>query len=337
MRRIGLGIVLLGILASMPAEVWAHPLAPALLDIRESEAGRADVSWKTSLLRIPGSNVQPVLPSSCRALTSPTLIEGTNSLTTRWSVSCEPRSLVGQRIGVDGLARAKIDALLRISLADGRVVQRVLRASKPFMTVPQRDGRFDVTRAYLGLGAEHILTGLDHLLFVFGLLLLVGGARHLIWTITAFTLGHSITLSLAILGFVNFPVRPIEVAIALSVFVLAVELARAETAGPSLMRRFPWAMALLFGLLHGLGFAGALREVGIPPEEIPLTLLSFNIGIELGQLLFVFAILAARSLLHARVSQVPVWAERLPVYAMGSLAAFWCIERTAALLGPFVP
>ena len=332
MRRVGLRILLLGILASVSAEVWAHPLAPALLDIRESEGGRADVSWKRSLLRIPGSNVEPVLPSSCRALTPPTLIEGTNSVTTRWSVSCEPRSLVGQRIGVDGLARAKIDALLRISLADGRVVQRVLRASEPFVTVPERDGRFDVTRAYLGLGAEHILTGLDHLLFVFGLLLLVGGARLLVWTITAFTVGHSITLSLAILGFVNFPVRPIELAIALSVFVLAVELARVETGTPTLMRRFPWLMALLFGLLHGLGFAGALREVGLPAAEIPLTLLSFNVGIELGQLMFVFAILAARSLLRVRLLQLPRWTEPLPVYAMGSLAAFWCFERSAAWL-----
>ena len=264
MTRMGLGLLLLGILASVPsAEVRAHPLAPALLDIRESEAGRADVSWKTSLLRVPGSNVQPVLPSSCRAITSPTLIEGTNSMTTRWSVSCEPRSLVGQRIGVEGLARAKIDALLRISLADGRVVLRVLRASEPFVTVPERDGHFDITRAYLGLGVEHILLGLDHLLFVFGLLLLVGGVRLLTQTLTAFTLGHSVTLALAILGFVNFSVRPIEMAIALSVFVLAVELARGETAQPTLMRRFPWVMALLFGLLHGLGFAGALRWAAI--------------------------------------------------------------------------
>ncbi len=330
--RIGLGILLLGVLASVPAAVRAHPLAPALLDIRESEAGRADVSWKTSLLRVPGSNVQPVLPSSCRAVTSPTPIEDTNSLTTRWSVSCEPGSLVGQRIGIDGLARAKIDALLRISLADGRVVLRVLRASEPFITVPERDGRFHITRAYLGLGGEHILTGPDHLLFLFGLLLLVGGARPLIWTITAFTLGHSITLALAILGFVNFPVRPLEVAIALSVFVLAVELARGETAQPTLMRRFPWVMALLFGLLHGLGFAGALREVGLPAAEIPLALLSFNLGIELGQLLFVFATLGLRWLLRVRLSPLPTWTEQLPVYAMGSLAAFWCFERAAALL-----
>ena len=333
MTRMGLGLLLFGILASVPsAEVRAHPLAPALLDIRESEAGRADVSWKTSLLRVPGSNVQPVLPSSCRAVTSPTLIQGTNSVTTRWSVSCEPRSLVGQRIGVEGLARAKIDALLRISLADGRVVLRVLRASEPFVTVPERDGHFDITRAYLGLGVEHILLGLDHLLFVFGLLLLVGGVRLLIQTLTAFTLGHSVTLALAILGFVNFPVRPIEVAIALSVFVLAVELARGETAQPTLMRRFPWVMALLFGLLHGLGFAGALLEVGLPAAEIPLALLSFNVGIELGQLLFVFAILALRWLLRVRLSPLPTWTEQLPVYAMGSLAAFWCFERAAALL-----
>ncbi len=325
-------MLVLALVWSVPrAVVQAHPLAPALLDIRESGKGRAEISWKTSLLRVPGTNVQPLLPPSCRAPTPPTQIEGASSVTTRWTVSCKPQGLVGQRIGVEGLADAKIDTLLRISLADGRKLQRVLRPSEPFITVPERERPFELTRAYLGLGVEHILTGLDHLLFVFGLLLLVHGTRLLVQTITAFTIGHSVTLSLAVLGFVNVPVRPIEVAIALSVFVLAVELTRPETDSPSLMRRLPWAMALLFGLLHGLGFAGALREVGLPSEEIPLALFSFNLGIELGQLLFVLLILGARSLLRARLSQLPSWAEQLPVYAMGSLGAFWCLERMAAL------
>src|SRR5207249_1146814 len=187
---------------------------------------------------------------------------------------------------------------------------------------------WDVVRGYVTLGIEHILTGPDHLLFVFGLLLLVSASRLLVKTITAFTLGHSLTLSAAALHFANVPSRPIEVLIAASVLTLAVELAR-DAGRPTMLRRFPWAMAVAFGLLHGFGFAGALAEAGLPPGDVPLALLCFNVGIELGQLAFVGALLAAGALLGR---WVPVMAERsarVAVYAMGMLSAFWCFERLA--------
>ena len=164
------------------------------------------------------------------------------------------------------------------------------------------------------------------------MLLLVGGGRRLIQTITAFTVGHSVTLSLAATGFVHFPSRPIEVAIALTVFWLAVDLARHGERRASWMRRAPWLMAGSFGLLHGLGFAGALSEAGLPAGEIPLALFSFNVGIETGQLLFVAAMLAAAALLRALVADLPGWVARVPVYAMGSLAAYWFLERSALLI-----
>jgi len=309
----------------------AHPLAPALLDLRENAAGDVAVTWKVSAFRAPGVEVRPVLPASCRPHTDAvTTTEEGSGIVTRWTVSCGPAGLVGARVGIAGLEAAKIDGLVRAILADGRTFQTVLRARAPYTVIPERPRRLDVIRAYGALGVEHILTGADHLLFVFGLLLLVDSVGLLLKTVTAFTVGHSVTLSLAVLGLARLPSAPIEVAIAASVLALAVELAR-EPAVPTVMRRFPWLMALAFGLLHGLGFAGALREVGLPSGEVPLALLAFNCGIELGQLAFIAVVLAARSVLRRSDVALPAWAYRAPVYAMGSLAAFWCIDRGLAI------
>ena len=306
-------------------------MAPALLDLRESPTGDVAVMWKISALRAPGVEVRPILPASCRAQPDPvTTTEEGGGIVARWTVSCGPAGLVGGRIGIAGLEGAKIDGLMRVTLADGRHFQTVLRAREPFATIPERPRQVDVVRAYAALGVEHILTGGDHLLFVFGLLMLVDTIGVLLKTVTAFTVGHSVTLSLAVLGFARLPSAPIEATIAASVLALAVELAR-EPASPTVMRRFPWVMAFAFGLLHGLGFAGALREVGLPSGEVPLALLAFNCGIELGQLVFIAVVLAARWALRRLDVRLPVWAYRVPVYAMGSLAAFWCIERGVAI------
>jgi hydrogenase/urease accessory protein HupE len=182
----------------------------------------------------------------------------------------------------------------------------------------------------------HIATGFDHLLFVFGLVLLARGTRRLLWTVTAFTAGHSVTLSLAALGVVRFPTAPIEVAIAGTILALAVELARGpveadRSARESLLRRRPWAVAFAFGLLHGFGFAGALAAVGLPQEEIPVALFSFNVGIELGQVAFVALVLALRRLLAPALAGAPAWLVRAPVTAMGTLAVYWCLDRGARL------
>src|SRR5258705_8701235 len=198
-------------------------------------------------------------------------------------------------MGVSDLGVAKINALLTMGRLDGEEIQAVLGPQRASLTVPAQPSRWQVVRDYVTLGVEHILSGPDHLLFVFGLLLLVSASRLLLQTITAFTLGHSLTLSAAALHAANVPSRPLEVLIALSVLTLAVELAR-DVEQPTLLRRFPWAMAVAFGLLHGFGFAGALAEAGLPAGDIPLALLSFNAGIEIGQLAFVGAVLAARAL-----------------------------------------
>lgn len=325
--RVILGLALL---VGLGGEALAHPLAPALLQLEEQENGHVEVLWKRSSLSVPGSNIEPVVPPACPVVKPSTFEEQGVAVLVRWTIDCSATGLVGQPVRVDGLGPAKIDTLVRISLSDGRQIQRVLRRGEPSMIVPERASKTDVFVDYMTIGFEHILSGADHLLFVFGLFLLCAAFRPLVKTITSFTVGHSVTLSFAALGYTNLPSGPIEALIAASVLLLAVELAR-ETEAETLMRRYPWPMALFFGLLHGMGFAGALREVGLPQGEIPMALFSFNIGIELGQLTFVAGLLAAAALLRRIDLPIPL-PTRAAVYVMGSLAAFWTIERTVGVL-----
>lgn len=316
----------------IPSTGWVHPLDPALLDIRESGEGRVDVLWRLPVSQPSNAPLSPILPDRCSEFSPPSLSETGQSLTRRWRMACGSRSLVGERIGVAGLEVRKTDALVRVQLADGRLIQTVVRANQPFLTLPEQTGPLDVMRDYIALGFEHILTGLDHLLFVLGLVLLVPGWRLLLWVITAFTAGHSVTLSLAVLGFVHIRPAPVEALIALSIFVVAVEITREAKGQITGIQRFPWAMALLFGFLHGLGFAGALAQIGLPDGEIPLALFSFNLGIELGQILFVGCVLTVRAALSQIPPLWPTTTELVPVYVIGSLSAMWIFERILAML-----
>jgi hydrogenase/urease accessory protein HupE len=316
----------------IPAGVGAHALSPALLMLHEEAAGIVAITWKIPVLRLTGAELRPVLPADCPVVGREAISEDSESVTRRWSIDCGAAGLVGKRVGVDGLAAAKTDALLRLELADGRAIDTVLRARESALVVPDKEHRMGLASRYVALGVEHILTGYDHLLFVFGLLLLAAGPRALVATVTAFTLGHSVTLTLAALDVARVPAAPVEVAIAASIFILAVELARGGAAGATAMRRRPWLMALCFGFLHGLGFAGTLRATGLPPQAIPLALLGFNTGIELGQLAFVLAVLAVVALTRPLLRRLPSWTHALPVYVMGSLAACWMIERALPLL-----
>ncbi len=322
------GVVLL----LAPAAGLAHGLDPASLALRETRAGVFEVRWRASALRLPGANVQPVLPAHCHQIGSANAVDEADRVTLGWTVDCGPRGLEGDVIGVDDLAAAKINALLTVERRDGEKIQTVLSPRSPSFPVPARPSRWEVVRGYVTLGIEHILTGPDHLLFVFGLLLLVSASRLLLQTITAFTLGHSLTLSAAALHAANVPSRPVEVLIALSVLTLAVELAR-DVERPTMLRRFPWAMAVAFGLLHGFGFAGALAEAGLPAGDIPLALVSFNGGIEVGQLAFVGAVLTVGALVGRWLPAIATRSTRPAIYAMGILSAFWCFERIAVWLG----
>lgn len=306
----------------------AHPLAPSLLELRESPAGSVVVRWKTPSQRVRDSRLVPRLPDGCGIVAERVPDTSPAEVVTEWDVACDGR-LTGRRIAVDGIAASRADVLARLELADGRRILRVLRAGDESFVVPERDGPAAILASYGRLGIAHIATGFDHLCFVLGLLLLVGGGRRLLGTVTAFTLGHSVTLSLAVLGLVALPVRPIEVLIAASIFVLAVELTRERR---SWLGQRPWTMAAVFGLLHGFGFAGALTEVGLPSGDVPVALLGFNAGIEAGQLAFVLAVLVLGRL----VRPVATWAPRarlVPAYAIGSLAAFWMLGRLIGTTG----
>jgi len=332
MRTVQLGLAVLALALLFPAPAPAHPLAPALLEIQTLENGLAEVSWKTSRLRPRGADIRPVLPEACPALADPEILEDAKSVTLVWTVQCpEATGLVGQRLAVAGLEATRIDVLVRVILPDGRVISTVLRAGDSEFLIPDRVKKSEVISSYTTLGFEHILSGPDHLLFVLGLILLVVGVRPLVKTVTAFTVGHSITLSVVALGFVQVPSSLIEVFIAASVLLLAVELTTRSPDRPSLLRRKPWLVALAFGLLHGMGFAGALAEIGLPDDEIPLALFAFNVGIELGQLAFVAVILAGEALLRRPIELAPSWLRQLPAYTIGSLAVYWVLERTAAI------
>ena len=319
------------LLCLLAASASAHPLAPALLSLEAAGGGEFRVRWKVSRLRPSGSEVRPLLPPHCVAQSEREVRIGDVDVTETWRVDCGELGLVGHTLAVRGLDRSRTDALIHVRLGGRRSVRGLVNAKQPAFRVPEREDALSVARGYSSLGIEHLLTGLDHVLFVVGLVLLVSGWRSLVATITSFTVGHSITLSLATLGFLNVPTRLFELGIAFSILWLGAELARSEP-GPSWLRRRPWAMALGFGLLHGLGFAGALMKIGLPRDDIPLALFSFNVGVEIGQLLIVAPLVVIAALAVDRLRRAPKALARVPAYVIGSLAAYWCFERAAVLL-----
>ena len=326
--------VLLLALSIAPA-AQAHRFAPSLLQVTEIGDQLYNVVWKTPAQGVSNVPLKPVWPEqACEVQNAaPPQLEGTGRVSS-FQLKCPglgEEGLVGQTLGVAGLGANQASAMVMVSLRDGRSYQEVLNAEQADFVVPAQSGAGEVMGDYTFLGIEHIWGGIDHLLFVFGLLLLVGGGARLLWTITAFTVGHSITLSLVTLGFFDYPVALVEFTIALSIFVLAVELTREGR--NDLLWRHPWWLAGGFGLLHGMGFAGALAETGLPQDNVPLALLFFNVGIELGQIAFILVILALWLLLRRPLAP---WQERLrpiPVYVLGGLSALWCIERGLETLG----
>jgi hydrogenase/urease accessory protein HupE len=315
----------------------AHPLAPALLELREMAPARHAVLWRTSVARVQGVDVSPVLPPDCVNL-GPVKTETAenDSLVAIWEVQCGDAGIIGKTLTVAGLERSGINVIVRIETLRGMVIKGLLDAQHPAFVVPEPAAAGPVFNSYLRLGVEHLLTGFDHVLFVIGLLLLVRQFRPLLVTITAFTLGHSVTLALASIGIVHVHPAFTELGIALSILVLACELVRPREYQRTWLMRKPWLMAGSFGLLHGLGFAGALAQIGLPPREIPLSLFAFNLGIEAGQLLLVTAVTLLAMLRHLRpwhwTPEGGRLARVIPSYFIGILAAFWCIERAAILV-----
>lgn len=306
----------------------AHEVRPAYLDISEDRPGEFSILWKTPMAGQMRLMLDPVFSGPVAMLTPVAGRKTGDAAIQTWRLRAD--SLRGQTLRIAGLEATVTDTLVRIAFADGSSWTRRLTPQGPEAAIPARPSAWSVAGTYLGLGVEHILAGVDHLLFVLALLLLTPGTRALVKTVTAFTVAHSITLGLATLGIVHVPSRPVEAVIALSIVFVAAEIVQGSRGRVGLAARMPWLVAFIFGLLHGFGFAGALSEVGLPEGQIPVALLFFNLGVEAGQLLFVAAALAFAAAAGRVWRRRPRWAGLVLPYAIGSVATFWMIQRVAA-------
>jgi len=283
------------------------------------------VVWKLPALGNAIPKIYPILPDNWRIIEEKSNLLPGNLRRTYIIQIDEP--IGGSILYFDGQEKTLIEILVSIKMGDGGQYSSMIKPAKPFFVIPTVPDKLSVIKTYTFLGIEHILLGIDHLLFVLALLLITKGFGKLVKTITAFTFAHSITLSLATLGVVGLPGAPVEAVIALSIVFLAVELIHFYNGKEGLTIQYPWVVAFSFGLLHGFGFAGALAEVGLPQTDIPVALLFFNIGVELGQLAFVIAVLGIMWALRKIKISWPNWLKWIPPYAIGSIAAFWLIER----------
>ena len=313
----------------------AHELQPGFLELRETAPGRYEVLWKlpslgeSSDVRMP---IAPIFPESCRQLGDARSERAGTAWVFTARVECKD-GLAGRTIAIDGLEAFTTDVLVRAQHADGGVETHVLKPIQPSVTLRAAGDTRRGVGAYLYLGIEHILLGVDHLLFVLGLLLIVRDRWMLLKTITAFTVAHSITLAVATFGVAQVSAAPLNAAIALSILFLGPEIVRTWRGETSFTIRHPWVVAFAFGLLHGFGFASGLAQLGLPKGEVPLALLLFNVGVEIGQLAFVAVVLLLERAFRVLQVNWPRFVERLPGYAVGTLGAFWTIQRVLMLLG----
>ena len=325
--------LLLAAMGLMPFASFAHEARPAYLEIKEAAPGQFSVLWRTPVLAGMRLPLALQMPEGVRNVKPPEVDELADSLVERRWIDVGPNGLAGKRIEIAGLELTITDALVRVELLDGRTIQAIARPSHPWVEIAATQSRWEVTGTYIVEGVRHILFGADHLLFVLGLLLIVRSGWMLVKTITAFTVAHSITLAVATLGYATAPALPLNAAIALSILFLGPEIVRVWRGETSFTIRHPWVVAFAFGLLHGFGFASAMTSAGLPRQELPLALLAFNLGVEVGQLGFVALILAMERSFRVLEVRWPRWAQALPGYAVGTLGAFWTIQRVALLIG----
>jgi len=333
MTRFAIFILVLALVTGASAGAHAHESQPGTLELRQVDKNRYEVTWRAPIYFGQPHPARLELPQHWKTLAEPTVQQLADSQVFRLVVAIGRQGEEGSIIRFTGLENTVTDVFVRLNRLDGTTMTAVVRPSKPYAQL--RGGRTWYTTAgeYIGLGFYHILQGLDHLLFVLGLLLIVKGRMMLLRTITAFTVAHSITLAIATLGYASAPLPPLNAAIALSILFLGPEIVRSWRGKTSLTIQYPWVVAFLFGLLHGFGFASGLSTTGMPKAELPVALLFFNVGVELGQLVFVFTALALVKSFKVLEVRWPRWAEALPGYTVGSLGAYWAIQRTVILLG----
>jgi hydrogenase/urease accessory protein HupE len=328
MRLWALATAVLALFTLAPA-ARAHEVRPALIQIVEASARDYDITWKQPTAGDMAVHLVPHLSGGALEVPPASQDAEPGFLIRVWRIK-GGKPLEGQTVSVEGLPLSVTDVLLRITLANGQEIDSVLRPAAPSQVLKLAAPQGIAVPGYLRLGVEHILTGFDHLLFVLGLLLLTGPNWRVVKAISAFTVAHSITLALAALGYVRFPSAVIEALVALSIVFVACELAPGSRPD-TLTKRYPWLIAFTFGLLHGLAFAGALSQIGLPPKAAPQALFLFNVGVEIGQLIFIaVAVGAMRLYALARERfrwREAAWAHAAPAYVIGGLASYWLIER----------
>jgi len=312
---------------------WAHEARPAYLEIKEVAPGQFSMLWRTPVLSGMRMPIILKLPADIKNLQEPTIDQLADSFVERRLVDAGPNGLAGKRIEFVGLQASITDVLVRVEMLDGRNWTTIVRPSQAWFEIAAPQSRLQVAGAFIVQGIRHILFGADHLLFILGLLLIVKDRWMLLKTVTAFTCAHSITLAIATLGYAEAPMVPLNAAIALSILFLGPEIVKSWRGETSFTIRNPWVVAFAFGLLHGFGFASALTSAGLPRHELPLALLSFNVGVEIGQLSFVALILLLERSFRVLEIRWPLWVEALPGYTVGSLGAFWTLQRLAILFG----
>jgi hydrogenase/urease accessory protein HupE len=324
-------VVLLAVLLLVAVVARGHEVRPGYLELRETGPDLFEVVWKVPTRGGLRLALEPRLPAACQPTSEVISLEIPGALMERWTVACDG-GLQGE-LAIDGLSYTLTDVLVRIEPVGDDVRSFLLRSTSPSASLDEDRGTGGGVLGYLTLGIEHILLGVDHLLFVLGLLLIVKDRWRLLKTITSFTIAHSITLGVATLGYASAPVPPLNAAIALSILFLGPEIVRTWRGESSFTIRHPWVVAFAFGLLHGFGFASGLSTLGLPRAEIPMALLLFNVGVELGQIAFVALVLALERSFRVLEIRWPGWAQLAPGYAVGSLGAYWTIQRTVILLG----
>jgi hydrogenase/urease accessory protein HupE len=316
-------LALLALAVTIPAS--ADELRPGYLELSQQTQTEWKLVWKAPILGGLATRAEPLLPDFCNLKLDTPRLSGPAVVATG-KVTCS-KPLAGATVGLKGMEPGSTDALLRVAPL-GRPVQteRLIPGNSSYTVSTVPDG-WQVARTYFVIGVEHILAGFDHLLFVIALVLLLQRGRAVVAAATAFTLAHSITLAGTTLGLFGLPQAPVEASIALSIVFLAVEIVKAKPGEPRLSERVPWVVAFLFGLLHGFGFAGALREIGLPETDVPVALLTFNLGVEAGQLMIIAATMAVLAALARFAPKARRPAIIASTYLIGAVASFWFIER----------
>lgn len=330
LRAFWAGILVSASALGAPGTAVAHEVRPGFLELRESDATTYALLWKRPTGGEVEIRIAPVVPEGCQLATPDQQQLTPGAIVVHGMLRCAG-GMAGKTIRIAGLETTMTDVLVRVQHADGRVESRLVRPPDPAFTLGAATSGSARALSYLQLGVQHILLGVDHLLFVLGLLLIVRERWMLAKTITAFTVAHSITLAIATLGYASAPLLPLNAAIALSILFLGPEIARVWRGESSFTIRHPWVVAFAFGLLHGFGFASGLTAMGLPQAEIPLALLLFNVGVEAGQLAFVVLVLLLLRAFSQLAIVWPRWAQLLPGYVVGSLGAYWTIQRMVLL------